>query len=1721
MQSSCTMKGCTVLSLLLLLKVTLSTQDRFFISAPTIFHVGVKEKVFVQIEGENGQDCVPVNLWLEHEQLGIFSNTAHVGCTGNKEPKLVELMINSERWLALPKNQKHSPPYLNLLAQSQVDGKGPQRKTTKVLVSEQRGYIFIQTDQPIYNPTQKVKYRIFTLDHSFRPYNEPIVISIYNAAGNRILKSLRFEKGGIYRDAFSIPSVSKMGTWKVTAHYENDEGKAAEREFKVEQFVMPSFDVNISLEKKYILLTDEHLNFTISAMYSYGETVKGAYHCQFGVVQKKGKGETNNEEITPRLIKGLEQANSVHNGSAEVSLSLERINSKLQEKLNLTLSKLVEKKLQLFVGVFVTNVQSGEIQEAKVYLPVFFKKYSVDFSRTRSHFVYGYPLDVVVDVSFPDGSPAPNVPVKIEVRDGESMELTTDEDGTVIAPFSLKNSQRVMFKVTADGQLENKIIHRSSRRDNYLYITYTNKVYYVREHFKVTFNTLNAAVDGNIYYMILSRGNIISTGVVPLGVSVPTILQITAAMVPLFRLVGYYYNENGDIIADSILVNVKDECEIDVKVQTEQQTMPGTITYLDFDLHGQTAQVALLSVDKAIYALNADNKLTAQQVFATMESHDLGCTYGGGKDSKSILDEAGLAFFSQSMEEWRKTDCRLQTGRSRRSIDLQQEMNTLKSGYKDPELQSCCAQAFSLIPMKRTCRERAARVRLVGGSEACAAAFEKCCKETEILRRRKILGEGQSGFGRSATNNDIEEFFKDSTNQYIRRYFPPSFAFTDFEVNNKKRYDLALPDSITTWEIQVVTFSPTSGLCVVKPQEIKAFKRSFVSLRLPYSVKRYEQLSVTPVIYNYHDKELKVAVHMEQTEGLCSPASATQGSFVTTVVKPHSSQSVSFSAVPMVTGSIPIKIRLFDIDSELGIDAQQKSLLVKTEGAENRQEETQVIHLDGNSTRTLYINGTLPDNTVPESSSNIFISMEGNGFCTSQVSNLLNPEKVSKRIGLYLGCLEQTMSALAPTVLAMRYLDLSQQWFTLKPGARDVALSHIEQGYMRILTFKNERTGSYSPWEYAPYSTWVTALVVKMLSLITERQSTAVGPNSQLLKVVPQKEITEPVEFLLSLQNSDGTFDDQHLMIHRYTLTETNQDIAITAFITLALNRSLQFLSDELQTNVKTNISKAIEYLQLQLENITHPYAMAITSYCLSTCPSEERNHMAAWEKLQSMVKEAANDGYFWSDDPNMANKKRANGITIQTTAYALLTAVKVENREWADKIAHWLIRQENYNGGFRATHDTILALEALSEYELKKSECPEANIEAEFSVTGKNQVVQLTMKDNKEKVETEMKSLTGNIITVQLKGIGDIKFKTVKAFHMLDPEDDCTDVSISVTVEGKVEYTAEILENYDYGDYEETEKDSARVSRSVDNWFDSHTRGRRDHENDLNAAKVVTYKVCVSHSSTRNLTGMSIADITLLSGFEAKKEDLEKLKRPPEQYITHYELINGKVVIYFNELFEKKECIAFDAEQLVPVGLLQPAEAVFYDYYEPERKCRTFYSAPKRNRMISKICSEDVCQCAERPCYKVKERFKSHGSKKIKKIDRVEHACFYPVVDYAYIVTVNSVSLKSNFELYKANIANVLKSSGDLLVKKENSVRVFAKRLQCKGQLEVGNQYLIMGKDGSTTDTDGKMQYLLESDTWVEKMPSAEDCQKSFNKNNCKQFKEFIEEYKINGCTQ
>uniref|UniRef100_UPI003AB09B23 complement C4-B n=1 Tax=Centroberyx gerrardi TaxID=166262 RepID=UPI003AB09B23 len=1702
---------------MLLLILTLDSacaNDRFFISAPNVFHVGVKEKVFVQM-GEPPLSS-PVTLYLENEDNGeLMSEKIPITCTENEPIKTVELMISREKMSELlPFKSAH--PYLLLMAESPSFS---TRKSTRVLVSQHRGYIFIQTDQPIYNPTQKVMYRIFTLDHTLRPREENFQMLIINAAGNRIMKSLKTAKGGILSHSFNIPDVSEMGTWKIVAHYEGDEAHAATREFKVQKFVLPSFQVTIGMEQSYLLLNAPKLNFTISALYSYGETVKGAYHCRFGVITK---GSKDGQKMKPVFIRGLELTGSVQDGKATAILQTAELNKNLQDQLEgKTLSDLEQSGAELYLAVSVTNIRSGELQEAEVSIPIISHIYTIDLSRTRSHFIPGVPLDVVVVIRLPDGSPAAGVPVEIHVlTTQEKSSQATNQQGAVFAVFNIPDAE-VAVEVSVDGQQQRKVIQRaSSPSDCFLYLSFTNRIYSVGESLTVTYQAVNGPPNGFIYYMVFSRGSLIKQHFLRAGTTTIDNLLITPDMVPSFRLIGYYYNQRGDIIADSVWVDVKAECEKKVEVSSKMhQFYPGKQAVLQFNLHGQKAKVALLAVDKAIYALNAHNKLTAKQVFSSMQSYDLGCSYGGGSDAASTLNDAGLSFISQSTESVMREGlgCHSHSVRQRRSLDLQQEMMILKSNFSSEKLQECCVRGFSLIPMKRTCEERANRISqvetLLETDPLCAEAFLECCRQGENLRQRLRQEDAKKGLGRTANALEIEEFFFDTTNQYIRRYFPPSFAFTTFDVNGEKSYSLSLPDSITTWEIQAISLSATHGFCVAEPYELRTFKEVFVSLRLPYSVKKYEQIAIEPVIYNYGDNPVQLAVHMEQTKGLCSPGSATSTAFVNITVDPQSSSFVSFSAVPMVTGTIPIKIRLYDIEQERGIDAIEKTLNVWTEGIVQRVEETRVVKLDGSGTKSLTIDGNLPDNTVPDSNSNIFIKMEGDGFGESSAQRLLSPEGVAALLKLPDGCGEQTMKKLAPTALALRYFDINQQWFKLPAGTRDVALQYTEEGYMRILTFK-KADGSYGAWTDWPSSTWLTGLVVKVLSLLAERQAVITGQRQA--KVVSEEEISHSVRYLLSVQNDDGSFTDPHPVIHNEMqggIRGKEEKASTTAFITIALYRSLLFLKVEEQNNAEASILKSTTYLLSHLEELEWPYAVAITTYCLSVC--NKPNALRAWMKLERLATVGKDGCYMWG--ANAAEV--ADAITVETTAYALLAAVALEKSERAESAACWLTSQENYGGGFESTQDTIVALEALSEYELKKPPRTFTEVAAQFTVPGRTEKEDLSLENRREKVEKELKRMIGNNVNVLLTGHGEAKLKVVKAYHLLEPMDKCEQLSIKVTVEGKVKYTAKIMENYDYygEDYSNDEAKEGRVPRSAIEWFDARTRYRRDADPSPNSENTVSYEVCVSLS--RNLTGMAIADITLLSGFEAVTEDLDTLKLPPEQYISHYEISYGRVLIYFNKL-EQDTCIAFDAIQRVPVSLLQPAPASFYDYYEPKRKCTVFYSAPQRSKMVSKLCSEDVCQCAERPCHKIKSVFEPVNGKKITLEDRSNHACFFPIADYGYIVEVVSVSVKSNFELYTTNVTEVLRAHGDMHVN-VNDVRVFVKRLQCKGQLQTGKRYLILGKDGTTTDSNGKMQYLLESNTWVEQIPDERKCKRQSYRAACKGLNDFLSEYKINGCRQ
>ncbi|XP_055521864.1 complement C4-B-like [Leucoraja erinacea] len=308
-----------------------------------------------------------------------------------------------------------------------------------------------------------------------------------------------------------------------------------------------------------------------------------------------------------------------------------------------------------------------------------------------------------------------------------------------------------------------------------------------------------------------------------------------------------------------------------------------------------------------------------------MNSYDLGCSFGGGMDNVHVFMDAGLAFISNTDASKIREglSCKTQ-GRMKRSLDLQRQYMGKLGQYKDKTMIGCCKDGISLNPMRKPCKDRAKKVL----DDKCRKIFFDCCLYAVELRRNQTYA--ADNVGRSAGSTDGNYF--DEMQVQMRSDFPHSTLWKTCPdlVKGQNRVEVIIPSSITTWEIQAVGMFKNKGFCIAEPKTLKVFKPMFISLRLPYSVKRNEQLEVRVVLYNYTPIDLQVKVYMNTVDNLCSPATGQLNARTVTVTK-NSAYSIYFSIVPLAIGNIPISVVANAFEYNV-VDAVRKQLKVVVSG---------------------------------------------------------------------------------------------------------------------------------------------------------------------------------------------------------------------------------------------------------------------------------------------------------------------------------------------------------------------------------------------------------------------------------------------------------------------------------------------------------------------------------------------------------------------------------------------------------------------------------------------------------------------------------------------------------------------------------------------------------------------------------------------------------------------
>uniref|UniRef100_A0A5F8GJN5 Uncharacterized protein n=1 Tax=Monodelphis domestica TaxID=13616 RepID=A0A5F8GJN5_MONDO len=719
--------------------------------------------------------------------------------------------------------------------------KSSQSEVEKVvLISHHTGYIFIQTDKPIYTPGSTGKQEsIVTLSG--------LCLSSQNPEGI-VIKSQDFRdptENGIFSSTYFIPELTTFGTWKIVARYEDAIKRTFSTEFEIKEYVLPSFEVTLEPSEKFFYIDgNDMLEIDISARYIYGKPVDGVAFVLFGVMKDGHK------EGLPHSLQ------RVHIEEGVGTASLDRATVQRQFA---NLNELVGQSLYVTVSV-LTDTGSDMVEAERRGISIVTSPYQIHFTKTSKYFKPGIPFEFMVFVTNPDGSPATEVPVlgHLLTVDSAQSRVKTLEDGRAKLIINTPGDQTTLsinvrtiqgLELPDERQAIATMVINAYRTfrgsQNYLHIGVSSSVVKPGDHLHLQF--------------ILNQGRIVKHGQQIRGLGQTTVsmtLEVESDLIPSFRIVAYYYvsvSGHKEIVADAVWVDVKDTCigSLVVKAATRADDMihPPSVA-MKLKLEGDPgASVALVAVDKGVYVLNK-KKFTQEKVWNTIEEGDLGCSPGGGQDVLEVFTDAGLSMKTTvGIETPLKSElaCKpLGRRRRRRSLQLLEEKAAKVSQYQDQELRRCCEQGMNRNPMNYNCEKRT--YYIVDESEACKEAFLNCCRHIQDLKD-KLLRPDDLILARS----------------------PDLFPFHRLA---SKIFTIYLKDSITTWEVLAVSVSKTKGICVASPYEITVMKDFFIDLKLPYSAvlsfpqtsflfpssSRVVPLTIIPLMLGMHDIEVKAAV---------------------------------------------------------------------------------------------------------------------------------------------------------------------------------------------------------------------------------------------------------------------------------------------------------------------------------------------------------------------------------------------------------------------------------------------------------------------------------------------------------------------------------------------------------------------------------------------------------------------------------------------------------------------------------------------------------------------------------------------------------------------------------------------------------------------------------------------------------------------------------------------
>jgi hypothetical protein len=1646
----------------------------YFVTSPNLFHVGLDETVVIVVHEVKA--AIPVTLELKNaDKTKTYSTKANIQCDPDI-PKTVTLKVTLDD---LGKEEKEvDNPYIWLVAKS-TSPHLAFTKETQIMVTRRVGNVFLQLDKPIYNPRSEMQLRAFNIDQHLLPSSRTIRLEIKDPNGKTLTREDMAAKdkypGIVQFTPFKFPQIVTTGIWTASVFYGDEYQYKKEVEFEVREYILPTFEVLVSYDE---IITPDSKQSTgrVKAIYTYGKNVRGTVNVTYGLA------------YPDNVVQFYHTASDI-NGNYYFTLDVNKI-KQLGYQEELWFPRVEEDNLKLLVTAKVREAATGSEEEGSVLIPFATSMFKVSLDRTIKFFKPALPFLVNIDVKsfLPLPERHRRIPIRIQIHAvvtggkrvplglfrNAAAETLTDEAGQ--AKLTIDNvprdAQQLEIKVSTRyeaGKWRNAestlVVGRQESDSENSYILIREQQQAVKVGDTLEVEVFSSTQDRTrLNYFIVAQGQIIGaqTLVEKGGVLQTLRIPVLHQMSPEARLVVYYYATKGGktiVVSDSILVNVEPICRNDVTFSTpNKRTEFRPAENLDLLIRAAPhSNVALVMVDKAVYLLREAGVLKRNQLFDFLKERVLSCGAGGGHNMPTVFKDAGVTMLTNTHITTPRRDTEMcpEKGaqqRRRRSVgDLEDVDKCCERGRNGTD---CRREAMAMVQQKVPAD--------------CVNAFYNCCLATHPQTENEVeTDEARAGGARQVNQEIFQEIVIDPARLQKRYQFDESWLWEIDYINGNAAYSKAitLKDSITTWVLQGVGMSKTQGMCIAEPFNITAFKTFFIQLDLPKSAVKGEQTVVKATIFNYGNRDQPVRAFLEGTEGICSGTKAgRQGRERQFVVKANSAFSVSWPVIPLRIGNLPVRVQAFVLTDQ---DYIEKQLHVLPSGKEHEISNTVVLDPSGESIGHVNQPQTISDRikVIPNKD-------EGKQIITIDVGKVRDYVSGSAKIALSFwgellgpvveeimtgmegmvrlprGCGEQTMIYLGPTLYTARYLKKTGQ---MTNDMETKAYGYIRQGVQRMMTFRREGEGSFTVWMNHPSSTWLTAFAVKVFS---QAQEFNVLTND-LTNI-----ICTAVNWISKYRNPDGSLFDPYKTHHQGDMVGAVHDKqTLTAFILISLLEA----DCQIQES-KAAIQAAIGYLQSELKSLTRPYDIAITTYALALADSPKKTEANDLLKKMAFYDEGLNQRHWPSKLQGVKLKHglSAPSLEVETAGYALLAQLKLGDLEYSHAIVNWLIAQRQGKGVYRSTQDTVIGLQALTEYRINTDR---SDLEMDIVITSDKDMewdesLALTTEDVLLHHQIELSDHIGHTLSVQANGRG--------VAYM--------DFQMSYNV--KVPRT---------GPQGEQENCMFEIITAIGDCPGGNAVEQDQGEEEEERCSQLTISAKYLGEDS---TGMVMIDAGLFTGFEAIKEDLELIKNTKGNKIAQYELSDRTVHFYVDEILPGNVVsVSFRIVEKFSVGNVQSVPVKVYKYYDPDVSCTKFYHPDRGSALLTYNCIGDVCQCLAGQCGKC-YNVNGEGTQPLQYSAMKMKACGVgETVDYVINATVTRIEFTDVEERVTAMVEFVAKQGNDLGMLVGSEI-VLIKEYECACPfLKEGVTYLIMGMDGIAEPAEGggeKYSYYMNSDTYV-----------------------------------